>query len=255
MKKKIFFLYTLFLFVNFISNSLAQELLWEQKFSSSDLYYQNIAIDSTGKIYVLTLNTLENNIFVSIDFGENWSKLELPYNDYYYRDIATDQYNHIYLSRTSNPKGVLKSTDDGATWFSLSFDRSASKLFIDTNGDIYVGSWEGVFKSTDYGEIWNLYYYHQNVTSFIDKKDSVVLIGSSGRVHYSTNNGLGWSDNGFVVGNYWPSVFCGAINDEYFYAGTDAGLFISTNFGTTWNRKLPSSDFRKLHQTMKGIFF
>lgn len=244
-----------FILLSLTSQIFPQELLWEKKFNSADLYYQNIAIDSAGKIYVLTL---EGIILFSSDFGENWDQIYLPFIDAYNRDIAVDKYNHIYLTRaSSNSPGIFKSTDSGSTWFSLNFgiDRSASKLFIDTNGDIYAGSWEGIFRSTDYGESWDLFYFHSNVTTFIDKQDSIVLIGSSKQVHYSTNNGQIWLSNGFVVGNYWPSVFCGAINDEYFYAGTDTGLFISTNFGTTWNRKLPSSDFRKIASNYEGNIF
>ncbi len=243
------------LFLSLTSQIFSQELFWEQKYSSPDLYYINIAFDSSDNIYVLTSDSA---ILFSSDFGENWDRINLPFIEPSQRDIAIDAHNHIYLTRASgnSSPGIYKSTDYGSTWFPLNFgvNRSASKLFIDKNGDIYVGSWEGVFKSTDFGISWDLFYFNSNVTRFIDKKDSIVLIGAGG-VSYSTNNGQSWLSNGFVVGNYWPSVFCGVITDKYFYVGTDTGLFISTNLGTTWNRRLPSSDIRQVVSNYEGNMF
>ena len=100
--------------------SFAQKLIWEQKFSSSDLYYRNMAIDSTDNVYVLAS---DNIILFSSDFGENWDQINLPFiNDPNNIDIAADKYNHIYLTRTSiSSPGIFKSTDSGSTWFPLNF--------------------------------------------------------------------------------------------------------------------------------------
>ncbi len=255
MNWKIIILFNLISILCLVTNeSFPQNSFWEQKYSLED-YYLNIAIDSSNNIYILTAI---NGLLISNDFGETWSQINLPFNNEDYRDIAVDKNNHLYLSRASSVStGILKSTDNGLTWFSLNFgtNRSASKFFVDKNGDIYAGSWEGVFKSTDYGTSWQLFYYHSNVTYFISKVDSLIFIGSPWEVYCSTNNGQNWTTKYFLVGNYFPHMLDGTIADKYFYAGTDTGLFISSDFGNSWIRKFSCSFYSVVSHFEGNIYF
>ncbi|WP_174624598.1 dockerin type I domain-containing protein [Candidatus Methylobacter favarea] len=170
--------------------------------------------------------------------------------------------------------GVFKSSNGGASWQAvtsgLPSDFGVSVLAIDPVDPLtlYAGGYGGVFKSSNGGASW------QAVTSglpsdfgvsvlAIDPVDPLTLYAGTAAVPFNRGKGVFKSTNG---GASWQAVnsglpvplfsFVGApvlivsaltidpVDPETLYAGTDKGVFKSSNGGDSWqaiNSGLPLS--------------
>ena len=107
---------------------------------------------------------------------------------------------------------LYKSTNGGASWNAA--DAGMAGLFIDSlsidpsqNKIVYAGTSKGVFKTTDGGLSWK-------------------------------SAGKGLVSGNIIFGDGIPNVYCTAIdrnNGQRLYAGTDNGVYTSTDGGETWN--------------------
>ena len=140
--------------------------------------------------------------YCSTDYGDNWNPINgIPNN----ADIMSFAvYGHTIMAVTEVPdlleSGIFISTDGGKNW-----NRSPSQTFFPLvfADSILLGgtNMQGVYRSTDFGKSWN-----------------------------AANSGLGHLDvRAFAVAQQTDSVGGNRI-----YAGTDSGLFVSTNTGATW---------------------
>jgi photosystem II stability/assembly factor-like uncharacterized protein len=149
--------------------------------------------------------------------------------------------------------GVLKSTDDGATWnttgltFSIYDNAMVNRLLIDPNNSnvlIAATSW-GVYKTEDGGDTWS----HQLTgTEFIDMEyrpdDFNVISGSTkyGQIYNTDNGGNTWTlpFNDGAAHRIELAVSPAQPNLVYaLAAGDDSGLygvFKSEDYGLTYNQ-------------------
>ncbi len=93
--------------------------------------------------------------------------------------------------------GVLRSTDNGASWESSNVGLSCPSGRLVTSGsDLFVCSDEGFFRSTDVGERWHLVnvpFGHARVACIAKQGTTLFATGALGEFFRSADNGLNWS--------------------------------------------------------------
>jgi len=88
---------------------------------------------------------------------------------------------------------------------------------------------------------------HENVPSIVVRGSSIFAAGTD--VFRSTDSGANWlkADSGLTNQlGFFASVYTFAFNDTYIFAGSEAGIFRSTNNGSKWtsiNRAVEASSF------------
>ncbi|HEX4960399.1 MAG TPA: S8 family serine peptidase [Thermoanaerobaculia bacterium] len=193
----------------------------------------------------------------------NWSWTNLPYYTYL-TSLAVDPHDRLtaYLGRSyatytdasglhnanNNSGGIDKTTDGGRTWTRLtSFSQSLSviSLAVDptTAGVLYAATLEdGVYKSLDDGGTWtkvDVYGVLSDVVNVALKapgNSNLLFAGTQGfGVQLSTDGGQTFIPRVNGLANL--NVTCLAFDPdtpEVLYAGTENGLFKTTDFGSSW---------------------
>jgi photosystem II stability/assembly factor-like uncharacterized protein len=156
-----------------------------------------------------------DNIFKSTDGGNNWTPVNAGLPSYFYvYSLAIDPGTPGNLYAATYSHGVYKSTNGGASWAAINSGLPLSttagyvlSLAIDpaTPTTLYAGTYDGVYKSTDSGGNWTA--------------------AGSGP---PADTGLSLS---------YASVSSLAVDPctpTTVYAGTDWGVYKSTNGGASW---------------------
>jgi len=111
-------------------------------------------------------------------------------------------------------------------------------LVIDSSGTLFAGTLGGgVFQTTNNGTTWtakNSGLTSTNVRSLAIMAKNSILAGTDDGVFLSTNSGTSWIQLNNGIGNNRVNKL--AVNSSgYIFAGTrGAGVFISTDHGSTW---------------------
>jgi len=161
------------------------------------------------------------------------------------RAIAVDpvQPQMVYAALWST--GVVRSVDGGRNWLPVlqhkgKFDVEALAIDPQDPGIVYAGTTAGVYKSVDRGTAWSLYATGLNVLSLaVDPGNSlVVYAGTNGTgVHKSTDGGVTWTPLGAsAIDGFVPAVAVNPHDAKTIFAGTDNGLFVSTDAGASWTK-------------------
>lgn len=174
---------------------------------------------------------LSSGVYRSFDGGDTWTRLEngLPVHDRVGRiglAIAPSQPNTIYAVYAEHPitndfSGLYKSEDAGETW-----------VRIDD------GTLESVRVYAGFG------WYFGNVRVHPQQANRVYVLGlQSWR---STNGGVGWTQHTFGdihVDHHALEIH--PLNPNFHVLGTDGGLYLSRNNGSSWQHigKLPVTEF------------
>ena len=182
----------------------------------------------------LTLSLFQQNIY-SQNFWELISTV--PTN---LSSLDIDSENRIFVG--GFPNGFFKSTDDGLTWSSLFIDgRYGGPIAINQRDEIFIGNRDGVLCSYDNGNNWteidsgigtidNGY-----LSCFSFYSDSTIYASAwRGHIYRTTNNGTLWfrRDNGVDS----TQINCiTALYDEIMLAGSENGLYRSTDQGLNWS--------------------
>ncbi len=173
-------------------------------------------------------------IYQSLDSCASWFPSNTGLTDHYiFSLLACD--SNIYASEFG---GVYISTDRGYTWSARSSGLPASSIYTllrrDTN--IFAGSQSGVlYLSTDQGNSWNQAgLLSKSIYDLVADSQSIIASTVYSGLFRSTDNGISWmpSDSGL------PSsiVYSVASVMGNFLAGTDSGIFVSSNHGSSWYR-------------------
>ncbi len=148
--------------------------------------------------------------------------------------------------------GVLKSTDGGASWnttglnWSTAQTRTISRLLMHPNDvQTLFAAGDGVYKSTDGGATWSqvLFGEFRDMRFKPGAPDTMYVSGNSNDVQRTTNGGATWASSSGGISGAIGRIALGVSpgNPEYVYAlaannsnSGFAGLFRSTNSGTSW---------------------
>lgn len=145
-----------------------------------------------------------SSILKSTDNGISWNGIASIGSN-----CMANNINSIFIGVTSYPQTIYRSTNDGLNWSEiingLQTDIHTFYTSIACNGNnIFVG------------------------TEYHNTNDS----GITGKIFYSSNNGDSW----IPVSNGLPNkpIRCIQANGENIFAGTDVGIYLSTNNGQVW---------------------
>ncbi len=231
--KKIFKIFTLAILLLMAEFNFANAQ-WEEIFNQKKGSIRCLTTDSNRNIFA---GTIEGGIFLSTDYGTNWTVRNEGINNLHIRTIVING-SKIYAGSFGG--GIFYSTNYGLNWLDINnglsiFQKKITSIAIsDTN--IYVGTFrDGVLLSTNNGSSWN------------EKKEGMLLfdiytlktIGkdifacTSDGVFLSTNNGSFWAhtSKGLNTGR----IFSIAKNDSNIFVGSiGSGIFVSTNYGSSW---------------------
>ncbi len=182
-----------------------------------------------------------NGIYRSIDGGASWMQSNSGLSSTYATCIATSG-PKVFVGTVT---GVFSSTDGGSTWVSASSGISGEVLSIAVVRDtVFVGTNGGVYRSTNDGSSWTLVntgLTYLRVTSIASNNAGVFAATEGGGVFRSTNGGDSWTDVTTAISGGGKTVYTLTTRDSSVFAGGPAGVFISTDDGTTWTQSVVST--------------
>jgi len=185
------------------------------------------------------------NIFISKDIGNTWHHSKVNFINFVsIYDVTNDENGNFYLTGLLDSyhrlSRILKSTDEGETWYNCSntlHDYLITNLFCDNMNNIFAGTSGGGVLLLKNG---NLIKKNNNLCSatvndlvYKNNNEMFCCVQGDG-IFYSSNGGFDW----FKASNYFDTLNVGhlAITPTgVLYAGTSEGLFRSTDNGVSWN--------------------
>ncbi|MBI2570175.1 MAG: hypothetical protein HYV63_24495 [Candidatus Schekmanbacteria bacterium] len=203
-----------------------------------------------------------NGLFKTTDSGRTWRSITEGLTDVLMKALAIDSAHPATLyAGTGN--GIFKTTDGGEQWASASSGLTSSfinSLAVDPQSPqiVLAGTFGGMFRSTDGGQSWTgpVATLPQQTTAAIQPSlmpPYVTFAAVNGYgIYTSTNAGETW--------DLTPGAFPGAVSSKVpmaahpsdadgLFVGTNAGLFSTTDGGTTWtdlSAGLPDTDVDSL---------
>jgi photosystem II stability/assembly factor-like uncharacterized protein len=224
---------------------------------SSNLSNWTYCVGTTGKInsvYMLPTRQAiavgDSGLWYSIDNGQNWKKYIT--NDTFY---SVYMKNNYAIAGSSSNSGLWLSKNYGETWTNLTDNNTGdfkSVCINDRNNAIAGGvSNNGIWYSDKLEKLFNQSVVNSNnINSTFNSVCMVyanAIAGSDKGLWYSNNSGQNWNLSTFVdatknINIKFNSVYIVYIGSlvrlsGYYYAiaGSDNGLWYSTNGGQTWN--------------------
>jgi photosystem II stability/assembly factor-like uncharacterized protein len=205
-------------------------------------------------------------VYKSTNRGLNWSTILSSSSSSITNFIAPliispSHPNILYSGR----KNVIKSTQNGSSWFDISSELDGNKIqtlaVSYTSPDtLYAGTTPtssiraGIFKSTNGGVNWT------NITALLPNrypmdiavnpnKSYEIYVAYSGfatpHIYRSTNGGVTWLNIQAGLPDIpFQSIVIDPKYDNIVYVGTDLGIYVSTNRGESWysfNEGLPDA--------------
>ena len=214
----------------------------------------SLAVDAStpGIIYAggtaVCPDTCSDNLFKSVDGGDNWTTLGLFFSEVFAIAIDPDSSNIIYLVvfiGTTSETGLMQTTDGGESWelwdlnyyFTNTLD---ADITIDINDPniVYVPLLDGIAKSTDRGKSWTRLVtgYFGQWSLRVQPDDSRVLYLATWEngVLKSEDGGESWRVTG--LDSQWVSALeIDPNNHNILYAATsDEGIYKSVDYGENW---------------------
>lgn len=230
----------------------------------------HVAVDASGAAYIAGATSSGDfpttpgarnggGLFLNADSASgDWTNRSSGLSHTVVQAFAADP-NAAGTHYVGTPRGIFKSTDDGATWTAFStglVTRAINALLVDpfAPSTLYAGTPVGLFRSEDAGLNWT---NHSNGLGSFDVRALLInplttnlYAGTARGIYERPLGATNWTLLG--VGLQTRLVTAMAIHPvatSNFYAATSAGIFKSTNFGTNWkasNTGLKSTSIRSL---------
>jgi photosystem II stability/assembly factor-like uncharacterized protein len=176
---------------------ISQQLFWKHTGGPNGGIVGDIGINSQGDIYAGAYPFWidYSGLYRSTDNGDSWQKIETQVDDFEVYALYITKDDHIWVG-TNYQGRIYLSTDNGKTW-----DNKASGY--------------------NTGECW----------TFGESKDGVMFAGDAHglQLYRSTDYGENWEFSAYLE----PLAFATDSNNIV-YAGTETGLYKTTDNGLTW---------------------
>ncbi|MBN1575655.1 MAG: hypothetical protein JW913_03835 [Chitinispirillaceae bacterium] len=169
----------------------------------ADFQTLSVAAGSDGEIFAQEYCCLSR----STDGGQTWSEVSAlaPYN---FPMVVAG--NGVLIRADEPYKGIVRSTDSGARWTSVTSDlfgdKRAGVLSIGDTGNIVAGTEEGIYYSTDYGASWtaaNGGKSRMGVNTLGVDVDGTMYAGTSAGVLRSIDGGMVWAPFSTGITELW----------------------------------------------------
>ena len=176
-----------------------------------------------------------NGIYVSSNFGENWTTVNADLKTIIRALVVNDT---KVIAGTYN--GVFISADTGQRWTGLGSLANPFVNVVAANGaNLYAGTLgSGVFRSTNGGTSWATANVglpaNADVQAIIASANGTNLFAAAygDGVFRSTNQGQSWTAANSGLTNKFVNAL--AVSGTALYAGTNGGVFRSLDQGTSW---------------------
>ncbi|HZV12341.1 MAG TPA: YCF48-related protein, partial [Candidatus Kapabacteria bacterium] len=203
-------------------------------------YIERIAIGPEGDIYAATWG---DGVFHSSDNSFDWEQFDTLQTTPYVGAIGVNAAGEIYIG--ASQVGLCRSVDGGKIWQFVGLQDNGMDIIYPTQqGTIFIVTFtnygyyfqEDVLRTTDDGGDWdtlhnglNEFYFHSIVC---DSITGAVYAGNYNGVYRLQNNAWKFVSPGMGL----PSVASLLVNNEgSIVAGTDNGIFESTDRGDHWD--------------------
>ena len=218
---------------------------------------------------IIYIGPANGGVWRSDDGGINWTPLTDYEQSLSMGSIAIDKTNpNIIYAGTGEAtysgaswygRGLLKSTDAGATWTHITSGLPNSTYFSrlkirpnHSNEILAALGNAGLYKSTNSGVSWSLLVGGRcDDIIFSPTGDTAFAIGSGTGLRRSTDGGVSFSafGAGIALGTRNHFDLC-LISPNVMYAsayqGSEVRLYKSTDFGANWTQLATSSNFKSL---------
>jgi photosystem II stability/assembly factor-like uncharacterized protein len=202
---------------------------------------QGLEVTPNGTVLAAT----ENDIFRSVNGGGTWTDTQANTTAL---DFAVNLHGTqgVSLFAGGSPAGILKSTDDGATWVASSNaldDFDVNSMAAVPNGaggsNILAGTYSQLFISTNDGGSWQPAGLLTLTLDYTVTPNGAgghnIFAGGFGGVWLSTTYGTGWTQvNAGLEDKIVQGLASTAGGANLFAGGDPFGVVRSTNNGATW---------------------
>lgn len=218
--------------------------------------FDHVNLASYNKDNLIIVGNYFGKIFKSSDQGDNWI---LTNNNLIKSKVSElAKAGQRLIAATSN--GIFTSSNNGDVWHPQNAGiYKSSILALAVKDDLLFSvTGTGIFKSNT-GSYWNQMFYYSSINNDHFKAlttDGKNLISATlkGKLYKSTNNGINWDRCQNV---FDENVLSLCYDNDFLYAGTTDGFFISTNHGESfsdYSNGLTSKIINSIH-VANGIIF
>jgi photosystem II stability/assembly factor-like uncharacterized protein len=193
-------------------------------------------------------------VFRSTDYGASWEEVNTGILGADIRSLVSND-KTLYAGAWS---GVFRSRDNGNSWTPLAKGFACFSLVI-SSSSLYIGGVNHVGCSTDHGDSWEFVPVAAGFVNALAISSTYLFAGLRGEdsgVLRITHNAPGfWTITQTALKD--TIVYALAIKDTNIYAGTEEGVFRSTNNGMDWiavNDGLTNLDVRALAVNGSDLF-
>lgn len=205
-----------------------------------------------------TLGDILGDVYKTTDGGLTWTDIYNP---------TTGRIKSICLAQTGDlfaaGYGIYKSADNGVTWSQdhhtgIQCGLQFSKMTVNDNGDIFLGTDNGIYTSVDYGVNWSFisqgllgtyvtaleYNPHDgNLYSATKSKYGIVAAEGGSKVYRSSDNGATWQVLNAIPDDQWFTDFAFSPTGEIYCSHGFGSAFatipgsvvsVSSDAGNTW---------------------
>ena len=238
---------------------------------------KNIYVSAPGPLWK---SSPHRGLYKSADGGKTWNKILFVNNETGCADIAIhpQKTNTLFASfwqfrrkpfafNSGGPgSGLFKTNDGGKTWNKITKglpEGDLGRIVITINPSkpsevlaIVEAKTPGLYISEDEGESWKKLSATENITArpfyfstlVYDPKDPKRVYRPAFTFASSTDGGYSWNEN--IIGGVAPhsdhhALWVNPNNTDMLFLGTDGGVYLSMNKGSTWQflNNLPVGQF------------
>lgn len=223
----------------FIHRSIDDGTTWAAR--SLQGYSVNVQSLASNATHVFAATNL--GIFRSVDTGLTWEFSSFGLQEYDARAIETNAEGHIFAGMQPGQGGcsLYRSRGNGSLWTCVQPQTdplTVPMLKQAPDGSLWAGGFRHIYSTRDEGGTWlSRRAAGSNVQAVLFLSDGL-LIGTHGQgVLRSVDGGITWeaSSNGMQS----AITTIRAMEDGPVVAGTQGGLFMTTDLGATWERVHP----------------
>ncbi len=173
-------------------------------------------------------------LYYSPDKGATWTKRTSGMNCTMV--MAVEVVGSSVVAGTSGG-GAYYTTDKGLNWIHCNLGSDVFDVYslMEQAGRIYLGCYSGVMASDNNGKSWYSFGLPDQSVECLAGNESIIFASNGKSVYYRMANK--WNDMTGNLNGYAVQTLC--FSGTMLYAGTDNGLFRTTDLGGTWT-ELPT---------------